>query len=683
MRRYRYSEWDGSQDFAELDKDMLMDELARNLMHDGNMNYSLWRMQRQGLRDARGRRLPGLQELLQRLRQRRQAELERYRLGSIMDEIRQRLDDIISTERRGIERRLEEARRQAAESPAQSGQAAGDDLGPEMRQKLLERIEQMAGRNLAQLDNLPDDVGGKVKELTSYDFMDEEARDKFQQLIEMLKRHASESFARDLTSQLRSMDPEALASLRHLTEAINQLLEQRLRGEEPDFDEFMQQFGDFFGPERPGNLDELIERLQQQMAQAQSLLDSLSAKDRRELEELLGSVLDDATQMELARLAANLDTLSPDDSLQRRYEFTGQESLSFSEALRLMEELQQMDQLERQLKEAQYSRDLDTIDEQKLREILGDEAAEDLERLRNITRILEEAGYIQRQGNRFELTPRGMRKIGQKALKDVFSQLKKDRLGTHSRHQRGTGTERIDETKPYEFGDRFDVNLEKTIMNAIYRERPGVPLRLKVDDFEVYRSEELTRSATVLMIDLSLSMPMRGNFQAAKQVAIALDGLIRSQYPRDSLHIIGFSSYARVLKRDDLPYMGWDEFDPYTNIQHGLQLARQLLARERCNNKQILLVSDGEPTSHLENGHIYFQYPPSLRTIQLTLREVRNCTRQHIVINTFMLGQGGFLNAFVTQVARINKGRIFYTSADTLGEYMLVDYLSNKRRRLE
>jgi uncharacterized protein with von Willebrand factor type A (vWA) domain len=341
-----------------------------------------------------------------------------------------------------------------------------------------------------------------------------------------------------------------------------------------------------------------------------------------------------------------------------------------------------MDKLESDLKEAQYNRSLDTIDEEMVKELLGEDAAQDLEQLRNITRILEEAGYIQSKGGRYELTPRGMRKIGQRALKDVFSQLKKDRTGTHSLNQKGPGTERMEETKPYEYGDPFHLHLEKTIMNSIYREQQTPPLKLTPDDFEIYRMEEMTRSATVLMLDLSLSMPMRGNFQAAKQVAIALDGLIRSQYPKDTLHVIGFSSYARELKKQDLPYMGWDEFDPYTNIQHGLYTARKLLARERCNNKQILMVSDGEPTAHIEDGNIYFQYPPSMRTIQLTLREVKRCTQQNILINVFMLDDSQFVNAFVSQMARLNKGRVFYTNPDTLGEYMLVDYMSSKKSRL-
>ena len=682
MSIFRYSEWDGTQDLFDLDKDELMDELARNLMYDGDMAYSLWKMQRHGMRDSLGRRLPGLQDLIQRLRQRKQGQLDKYNLSSVMDEIRKKLEDVLKTEREGIQKRLEEARQKTSKD-RQETEGDAEGLGSEIQDKLLKKIEDMAAQNLEKLDNLPSDIGGQIKELTDYDFMDAEAQQKFQELIEMLKQHAMQSYSQELTQRLKDMDPESLAAMRHLIEAINQMLEQRMRGEEPDFEKFMEQFGDFFGPEPPQSLDELMERLQKQMAQAQSLLDSMSPKDREALDDLLRSMLDEATQYEMAKLSANLEALFPSDRLRQRYNFTGEESISYTEALKLMEMLQQMDNLDSQLRESQFSHSLDDIDEDMVREWLGDNAAEDLERLRNITRALEEAGYIQRKGSGYELTPRGMRKIGQKALKDVFSQLKKDHLGLHSMNRRGIGTELTDETKPYEFGDPFNLHLQKTIMNSIIREQQTLPVKLHPDDFEVFQSEEMTRSATVLMLDLSLSMPMRGNFQAAKQMAIALDGLIRTQYPRDALHIIGFSSYARMLKKEDLPYMGWDEFDPYTNIQQGLQLARKLLSKEKCNNKQILLVSDGEPTAHIEDGQIYFQYPPSLRTIQLTMREVKYCTKQDIVINTFMLGDSQYLNAFITQLARLNKGRVFFTSADTLGEYILVDYMSNKRKRLE
>ncbi len=673
MSIYRYSEWDGSQNLFDLDADELMDELGRNLMSYGDMSYVLRMMQRAGINSRQGRRLPGIQELLQRLRQRRQSQLDKYKLGSVLDEIRQKLDNILKTERGGIQKKLDEARQKAKEGVG--------GVSPEVQQRLLKTIEDMAAQNLKKLDSLPPDVGGRIGELAKYDFMDGDARAQFQELMDMLKKHAMESYGRDLMQRFQNMDANTLAGMRNLVEAINQMLEQRMRGENPDFDKFMEQFGGFLGPQPSQNLDELVERLQSQMAQAQSLLDSLSPADRQALDNLLKSMLDEATQYELAKLAANLEALYPSDGLHKQYPFSGEESISYNEALKLMETLQKMDKLETQLRESQSNRSLDVVDEKLLKELMGDEAAEELERLRNITRTLEEAGYIRWKDGKYELTPRGMRKIGQKALEDIFAQLRRDRVGTHKLNLRGTGGERIDETKKYEFGDDFQLHLQKTIMNAIYRES-GTPVKLTAEDFEVFRTEALTQTATVLMLDLSLSMPMRGNFQAAKRVAVALDGLIRTQYPKDSLYIVGFSSYARQIKKDDLTYMSWDEFDPYTNIQDGLCLARKLLSRDSCTNKQIILISDGEPTAHIEGGNMFFQYPPSLRTLQLTLREVRACTQKGIVINTFMLENSHFLNAFATQMARINKGRVFFTSADSLGQYLLVDYISNKRRKI-
>jgi uncharacterized protein with von Willebrand factor type A (vWA) domain len=675
MGRFRYSEWDGTQDIFELDADALMEELGRNMMSYGDLSYALRSMQRGGLQDSQGRRLPSVQDLLQRLRQRRQGQLDRYNLGSVMKEIREKLDNILKTERQGIECRLEDARQKAKQ------QGVGP-VSQEMRDKLLKTIEDMGAQHLKKLDELPPDTGGQIKELSQYDFMDDDARRQFEELMDMLKKHAMQSYARDLVQSFKNMDPNALASIRHLVEAINQMLEQRMRGEEPDFQKFMEQFGGFFGPEPPQNLDELIERLQNQIAQAQSLLDSMSAKDRQALEELLQSMMDEATQYELAKMAANLEALFPSEEMRRRYPFTGEESLSYSEALKLMETLQKMDELEGQLRESQYSRSLDSVNEKLLKELMGNEAAEELDRLRSITKVLEEAGYIRWKDGRYELTPRGMRKIGQKALEDIFAQLRKDRAGGHKLNLRGQGGDRIEETKRFEFGDDFQLHLQKTIMNAIQREPHKPPMKMKVDDFEVFKTEAVTRSATVLMLDLSLSMPMRGNFQAAKKVAIALDNLIRSQYPKDSLYIVGFSSYARQIKKESLSYMNWDEFDPYTNMQHGFYLARKLLSKELCSNKQIILISDGEPTAHFEGESVYFEYPPSLRTLQLTLREVRKCTQKGIVINTFMLESGRFLGAFVTQMARLNKGRVFFTSADSLGEYLLVDYIGNKRKKL-
>ncbi len=341
--------------------------------------------------------------------------------------------------------------------------------------------------------------------------------------------------------------------------------------------------------------------------------------------------------------------------------------------------LQKMDRLEKQLKNSL----LKNIDDQLLREIMGDQAADNAKRLVDIPRTLNEAGYISRTDGKFVLTPRGMRRIGQKALQDIFAQLRKGRGGGHHTISKGTGGQIIGATKKYESGDEFQVHLQKTIMNAVCREPTASSVKLKPEDFEIFEKAGLERSSTVLMVDLSFSMLARGHFEAAKRIAIALDGLIRSQYPKDSLYIVGFSNHARQLKKEDLSYIQWGESDNYTNIQHGLYLARKLLAKERQSNKQIILVTDGEPTAHFEDEtHFFYQAPPSPRTLQLTLQEVRNCTGKGIVINTFMLENDKFLTAFVTRMARINKGRLFFTSTDTLGQYLIVDYMANKKRTI-
>jgi uncharacterized protein with von Willebrand factor type A (vWA) domain len=368
--------------------------------------------------------------------------------------------------------------------------------------------------------------------------------------------------------------------------------------------------------------------------------------------------------------------------LRSQYPFRGDEELDLSAAMRLMERMQSMDELERQLERIQYGGNIDDIDAEKLREILGDEAYQTLEQLRRFLEILEEAGYIRRRGHTWELTPRGVRKIGQKALAEIYAQLKEDSFGKHPVRDTGTGGDRADDTKKYEFGDAFHLHLQETVMNSIFREGPSVPVRLDKDDFRVYRTEELTQTATVMMVDLSWSMALRGSFQAAKKVALALNNLIRSEFSRDSLYIIGFSAYARELKAEELPYVRWDESVLGTNMHHAFMLAERLLSRHTGSTRQIIMISDGEPTAHLERGRSYFAYPPSPITIRETLKEVKRCTEKGIVINTFMLDRNYYLKEFVNQMAKINKGRVFYTTPDRLGQYILVDYVANKRKNL-
>ena len=479
------------------------------------------------------------------------------------------------------------------------------------------------------------------------------------------------------------MSPEQMRAMQEMMRDLNEMLEEKINGGEPDFEGFMQRWGGMFGDDPPKDFDDLLDRLRRQMAQTRSLLDSLSSEQSRQLQDLMESAFGDSPEMaaEMQRLAANMDYMDPLASMSREYSFTGDEEIDLSGALDLMGQLQKMDDLERQIRRTRQGAP-DEIDRDLLEETLGPEARQALDQLTELADRLEREGYIRKVGGGFELSPKGMRKLGQRALQDIFAYIKKDRAGAHQIDHHGPGVEYVDATKPYEFGDTFTPHLQRTIMNAVMRDTSGTPVRLRPEDFEVYRTEQISQAATVLMVDLSLSMAMRGNFMAAKKVALALDNLIRSKFTRDKLFIVGFSTYAREIKADRLPYLSWDEFDPYTNIQHGLAVSQKLLSKIKGGTKQIIMISDGEPTAHMEGGQLYLQYPPSPRTIRATLAEARRCTQQDIVINTFMLDRNSYLIDFIEQLTRINRGRVFYTTPDRLGQYILVDYLSSRKRKI-
>src|ERR671930_255665 len=357
-----------------------------------------------------------------------------------------------------------------------------------------------------------------------------------------------------------------------------------------------------------------------------SLMQSMSPEMRQQLQDMMDSLIgDDRLRADLMRLAANLSQVLPFEDMEgQRYPFSGDQPLTLMEAMAMMERMQSMNELEAQMQSAQSGQGIDAIDPQKVRDLVDEETAAQLERLQSIAKMLEEAGYIRRKGDKWELTPRAMRKIGQKALQDVFSNLKRDGFGKHETEQRGAAGERTDETKRYEFGDPFLVDIKGTLMNAL-----------------------------------------------------ALDALIRGQFPRDNLYLVEFSLLAKQIQPSDLPLETWDEYTYGTNFHHGIMLARRLLARSKAQNKQIIIVTDGEPTAHLEGGVPEFNYPPTQRCIAETLREVGRATRENIVIHTFMLETSPWLSSFVDQMTTINKGRAFYASPDHLGEYILVDYVRN------
>ncbi len=671
-RTYHYSRWDGTQSIFDVDADELMDLLSDDVLNQGDIMQALRDLFRQGMQNRDGQQLPGLRDLMERLKNQRRQQMQQHNMDSVLDDLQERLDDIIRTEREGIQRRVEEARQQVGE--------ASEEDRPQ-QQALLDLLEQRANRNLERLDNLPDGVGSQLKELMEYDFMDPEAQQKFQELLDMLKSQMAQNISQQMQQQIQNMSPEDMAATREMMRQLNQMMRDKLAGREPDFDGFMQQWGSMFGPNPPQSFDELMEMLQQQLAQMQSMLDSMSPEARREMEEAMMQALDPETRQQMAQFANLMEQLMPMDELRRQYPFLGDDSLTMEQAMEMMRELQQMDQLEAALQDAMRTGDLRDIDPDKLAELLGEEARRAWEELDRLRKLLEEAGYITTD-DRMELTARGIRRIGQKALKEVFAHLKKDRLGSHQLDTRGSNGDLLGETKLYEFGDPFQVDLQTTVKNAVLRGGPEVPVRLSPLDFEVHRTEHMTKAATVVLLDQSRSMGLFNNFQAAKKVTLALLALIRSQYPRDSLHIVGFSDYAREIKEEDLAKVSWNAWVSGTNLHHALMLSRKLLSKEKGGTRQILVITDGEPTAHLEGDRAFFSYPPSYRTEQETLKEVRRCTQEDILINTFMLENNYQLVNFVDRMTRINRGRAFYTSAANLGEFVLVDYLNNRRKRV-
>jgi uncharacterized protein with von Willebrand factor type A (vWA) domain len=681
-RAARYARWDGTQTIPAFDADEILDAMADDVMSEGDLAEALRRLMERGWHtsDPTRQDLAGLNELRERLRRRREELQERYQLRDVLADVRQELDDIVADERAGIERRLDDAARPSRDADAEAASDAA----------LRKMLRDAAARRIDQLDALPRDIGSRIRQLEEYDFMEPAARDRFNALTEKLRKQTLDRFVEGLSEAIQGTTPEDLQANRDMLRDLNELLEERLEGREPSqerVDDFLGRHGRFFPGAR--TLDDIVEQLTQRMAAMASLLRSMTPQQRAELQSMMDALLrDDRLRWDLARLASNMDQLMP-DGVGEGYEFSGEQPLGLEPALERIGQLQSLDALEDQLNAIDSPGDLAGLDREGVRDLLGPESERDLRALDELARRLEDAGYLARRGDRLELTPRGSRRIGQKVLDDLFARLSRDAFGGHRIDRAGRGGEREETTKPYEFGDPFHLDIRGTIENALRRpenapvERLGrgeAGVRLSPADFEVFRTEQLTRTSTVLLVDMSRSMLLRGCFVAAKKVAVALDTLIRTQFPHDDLSVIGFAYYARELRPEALAELTWHGYEYGTNLQHGLMLARKILARQRGGDRQIVVITDGEPTAHFENGQVEFSYPPTRRTIQETLREVQRCTRDGITINTFMLERSRALAEFVALVTRMNRGRAFYATPERLGEYVLVDFVANRTR---
>ncbi len=662
---FAYSRWDGTQTGFEFDVDHLLDELADDLLYHGDPGSALRRLMADGFRDSSGRAMMGLREMLEQLRERRRALLDQHDPDGVSGDIAESLRAVVQTEREALADLTERA---------EAAREAGDERQADL-------IAQTAtGKNL-QLDMMPPDLAGQFKALDSYDFESNEARQQFQELVKQLREQFMQQFLDQMSSAVTGHSDSAaeMQDFKDMLAELNDMLARRSRGETPDFEGFMQRHGHFF-PENPSTLDELLEVMARRVAAAQSLFNSMTPDQRNQLQQLSDQLLADMDlNWHMSELSRHLQQEFPNLGWDQRYEFGGVDSLDFGHAVDMLAELGDIDQLQNLLRGVTSPGALAEVDIEAARRLLGDDAAASLQHMAELNRMLEEAGLIENREGRLKLTPRAIRKIGQAALQELFTSLELDKFGRHGLMRSGLGHERTDDTKPYEYGDPFNLHIARTVGNAVARNGGGVPVRLHPEDFEVERTEQQVRSATVLMLDLSLSMPMRNNFLPAKKVATALHALIASKYPQDFLGLVTFSEVAREVKPERLAEVSWD-YVYGTNMQHGFMLARRLLNRQ-TGNKQIIMITDGEPTAHITaSGHPYFSYPPSPETITRTLSEVARCTRDGIRINTFMLDASSYLTDFVQRITQLNGGRAFLATTGNLGDYVLMDFVEHKRR---
>jgi len=643
--RFRYSRWDDTQDpfGPDLAAAELLEELSDDVLGGAGIEGAMRRMIRDGLRG----RFSGLDSLRDRLRRQRERHEAALDLTGPLREVREELDRILDRERNTLSFRAEDDAR--------------------MRE--------------AFLGSLPPDTPGQIRELTDYRFVDPEAQRGFDELIASLREQVMGAFLRGMSEGLQELSSEDQARLRDMLAELNAMMERRDRGEPVDFEAFMERYGDLV-PGDPKTLDELLDNLGRRMAAMSRLMASLTPEQRAELQALAEQVLQDVDlAFEMDRLAANLAREMPDLPWGEPAFGSGDDPQPLAATIDALERLHDFEDLERSMTGEYAGAALEDVDEDAVRRTLGEPAVRDLRRLKEVERLLEQAGLVQRTRGRLEVTPRGARKLGERALTQVFEELRRDREGTHIARDPGGTSEPTGATRPWRFGDPGQIAVQRSVFNAVLRNATsGAGVRLTADDFELVEAEQRTETATALLLDLSFSMPLRGHWIHAKRMALALHALIESRYPHDTLYMIGFSDYARRMEPEDLTAAGWERTYG-TNMHHAFLLAGRLLAQHPRAVRQVIMVTDGEPTAHLVGERAVFDWPPVPETVQRTLAEAMRLAKSGVRLNVFMLEESQGLVRFMERLARTAGGRIFLMDDDRLGEFVVRDYVKERNHR--
>src|SRR5580698_4565534 len=648
MANYRYGRYVYGPDPLALPYDVrgAVDEMGDAILAGANPADALRDLLRRG---QTGRR--GLDDLLRRVRDRQREVRGSGRLDGILEQARALLDTAVGQERAEL-------------FPDPSDEA---------------RLRE------ANLDALPADTSQAIRQLADYDWRSPAARQTFDRLRDLLRSEVLDSQFRGMKQAMSNPDPQAMQRVKDMLADLNEMLAADARGEhtQADFDRFMERHGELF-PDHPGSLEELLDSLISRMAAAEQLLRSLSPEQREELAGLMASALDDAgLAAEMARLADQLRSRRPDldrAGMSGGVQMSGEEPLGLGDATSALAELADLGELQNALAQDYPGASMDDIDEEAVRRAFGRQAVDDIEALRRIERELERQGYLTRNGGRLELTPKAVRRLGDTALRRIFTDMSFGHgAGDHDQRDAGQAGELTGTTRSWEFGDEQPLDVPATVRNALLRGGVEGRIKLSARDFEVAETERRTAAVVSLLVDLSYSMQLRGTWAAAKQTALALHALLRSKFPQDAIQVVGFSNYARELRETDLAGLGWDMVQG-TNLHHALMIAGRHIDRHPENEPVVLIVTDGEPTAHLQrDGRSWFDWPPSPETLELTLAEVDKMTRRHAALNIFMLADDARLSAFVDNVARRNGGRVLQAAPERLGEYVIRDFLRTRR----
>lgn len=656
----RYGKWDGTQGF-ELEESEVFAQIADTLLYHGDPMSALRDLMARGIQRGDGNDIIGLREILSKLREKREAIFNEYDPSGLANEIDSKLREIVDRERASLDDLLNVA--------SQSND----------RERIRSAEEKYLNHQV-DLDTLPASLASRLDALRSYNFNSASAKEDFEKLIAELAEQISSQYFQKTKDALQELSAQDLRNYRTMLADLASLLEAHSSGANTSesFAEFMSRYGEMF-PADIDSVDALIDHLIAGMSANGLAFGALGDEQRQELFNLMESVFSDLdlsgpfSQL-MTQLSPYLDTSSLD-----KMRFSGDKTMNPFQASQILSDLDNIDAIETFMRSVAAPDDLSRLDIDVVRSLLGDKTAASVAQLAALARKLKDAGLISISNERLSLTSLGLRRIGDKMLDEVFEQLDKSKFGAHSLKRRGVGLDRDFETKVYEYGDPLELSVGQTLRNTIVRQGGGLPLRVAVEDFAVETSEMMVTASTVLCLDLSLSMPLRDNFLAAKKVAIALHSLISARYPKDYLGIVGFSEVAHVIKPSELPMVSWD-YVYGTNMEDALRHARKLL-RGREGKKQILMVTDGEPTAHItQSGEPFFSYPSAPETIRATLNEVVRCTKAQITINSFVLDANEYLRDFMNSVAKLNNGRVFYTDPSQLGKYIMVDFLEGHAR---